>query len=376
MANAELEAVSPGARDLVAFSAHTCPTFSWSSRGGASSGGASRGGDEGLTGVELRVFEAEQTDNSRSPVGPAVLEVTLAAGARSWTPAAGDCLAPGRLYAWEVSPADTPRAVSSDPFWFRVASRPSLEDVARAEAILRRRLAQSRFDRLPTGDHTRAAPPASSGATDRAERDSAGASRTVAAGTASASGMTVSGGTEVTGLRIAAGNGFDGSLEATGDLHTAGLVETSGLVLPGGASANDFLTLWSPVPGLLNLCDYRPLVEPPGFDRRRPCNDVAQNPGPQIPANGELRAGQILAEGLAVAADGDGAGLEGRGIDVPTGNWTGGGGAGFDTVGASGGDVDYDDNESPCPSGAVVIGARLFQAGGDQIGIQVKCSSG
>lgn len=121
--------VSPGSLTTSVGAPSACPTFSWSAVTGAA-------------GFELVVLDLSASEESRVVLAP-----RIAGAALSWTPDAGECLAPGRLYAWTVRALDStgaPLDSSGDaqgwapPRRFTVPSLPTASEVAAALATLRR----------------------------------------------------------------------------------------------------------------------------------------------------------------------------------------------------------------------------------------------
>ncbi|QQR76026.1 MAG: hypothetical protein IPJ17_10790 [Holophagales bacterium] len=121
--------VSPGSLTASVGAPSACPTFSWSAVAGAA-------------GFELVVLDLSASEESRVVLAP-----RIAGAALSWTPDAGECLAPGRLYAWTVRALDStgaPLDSSGDaqgwapPRRFTVPSLPTASEVAAALATLRR----------------------------------------------------------------------------------------------------------------------------------------------------------------------------------------------------------------------------------------------
>lgn len=92
-------AVSPGGLAEVKRVATACPTFSW-------------GAAEGARAYLVEVFEIrDSAAGLRRKVAAAiesapVMTAEVSAAATSWTPALGECLQPGRSYAWSVREID------------------------------------------------------------------------------------------------------------------------------------------------------------------------------------------------------------------------------------------------------------------------------
>jgi hypothetical protein len=103
-----------------------CPTFSWSRSPEARS-------------YELVVLEVDRADGT--PLEPPVTRVDLPAGATTWVAADGDCLEPGRRYAWAIRTftADGESSVSQASL-FEVRSAPSRAELREALELLARHL--------------------------------------------------------------------------------------------------------------------------------------------------------------------------------------------------------------------------------------------
>lgn len=126
-------AVSPGGEAAVAEAGSACPTFSWSAEAEAA-------------GYELVVYALEP--DGEAAAEPALTR-SLPAGVSSWSASGGDCLAPGQSYAWAVRAEGGERGEWSDARFFRVPSRPSIEEVDEALAVLRSYFGE---DGVPAGE--------------------------------------------------------------------------------------------------------------------------------------------------------------------------------------------------------------------------------
>ena len=113
--------VSPGAADRLVEVTSDCPTFSWS-------------GAEGATAYELALLDVTAPE---SPV--LVYGRRIAGAALGWTPALGECFAPGRTYAWLVR-AEVDGALRdwSAARRFRVPGVPTDAEAHAALALLER----------------------------------------------------------------------------------------------------------------------------------------------------------------------------------------------------------------------------------------------
>jgi hypothetical protein len=98
-ASSDPVAVSPGGVAQVKQVPTACPTFSW-------------GAVEGAAAYEVQVFELDNSIRGlRKQITGAldsqpVLTQAVSAAATSWTPSLGECLLPGRSYAWSVREID------------------------------------------------------------------------------------------------------------------------------------------------------------------------------------------------------------------------------------------------------------------------------
>lgn len=118
--------VSPGSPEGMPSISQRCPTFNWGSVTGATS-------------YELVVYAVDRQDTEEA-TSPAV-RVVLPGSASGWTPAEGDCLAPGGRYSWLIR-ADLGGVVSrwSEPAFFRIDGVPAEAELLEAVSVVQRYL--------------------------------------------------------------------------------------------------------------------------------------------------------------------------------------------------------------------------------------------
>lgn len=140
--------VSPGGQGGITVVANRCPTFLWT---------AAAGGEA----VELVVYRVPEGEAGGPP--ELLLGVTLPRSAQGWTPSLGQCLEPGRRYAWSVGVG----GAWSEARLFEVASELSPVEVEETLHELRRFLeggtsppevAPSRQEPRPQGQAAQATP--------------------------------------------------------------------------------------------------------------------------------------------------------------------------------------------------------------------------
>ena len=345
--------VSPGSSSGRLELADPCPTFSWSS---------SASSDENRSELELRVHtgggapERRSEDTVQEDRVPenTVLLVRLPGGARSFTPSLGECLGAGAAYEWSIrrvdeSPAEEgPAGAREEILWHRFATSPSPSRASIAE-LLRQAAAPlgqvearasradepgERLTRLAAGGLTSVPPLVRISGPLAADRlATVFSAQTLGAIRIEGSAPSVVG-RELAVERLRFNDGADGD--------------------PGDGSDAEVDVTSDGFPPLM-------IIGRPGNVATAGLADLA---------TGTVVAGRVIVEGP---------------IDTERSGFVGSGGTGFfralvDGLLDADRTVDIDDNEQLCEicaaSGcrsAVVVGARLFPAGGDQIGLQVLC---
>lgn len=120
--------VSPGAPDRAPAVGDRCPTFSWVAPFTAVS-------------QEIVVFRAD-LESLEIDRGAPVLETEVAGGATTWTPALGECLEAGGVYAWSVrAHFEDGASAWAEARLFSLPSGPTEEDLEEALEVVRRHLA-------------------------------------------------------------------------------------------------------------------------------------------------------------------------------------------------------------------------------------------
>ncbi len=114
--------VSPGGAAGMALVAGRCPTFHWTAA-------------ESSESIGLVIYGVPEEESEERP--QPVLSVTLPGAAHGWTPALEQCLEPGGRYAWSVRAGGD----WSEASLFEVSAAPSVAEVERAMAVLRRYVA-------------------------------------------------------------------------------------------------------------------------------------------------------------------------------------------------------------------------------------------